>query len=45
MTKDLFVSYVTVLDTLQNIARLVHADPFRKIRKKGMEDENQGPKK
>ena len=34
MEKYLFVSYVTVLDTLQNIARIVHANIPRKLRKK-----------
>ena len=34
MEKYLFVSYVTVLDTLQNIARIVHADLPRKLRKR-----------
>ena len=34
MEKDLFVSYVTVSDTLQNIARMVHADLSRELRRK-----------
>ena len=34
MEKYLFVSYVTVLDTLQNIARIVHASLPRKLKKK-----------
>ena len=34
MEKYVFVSYVPILDTLQNIARIVHADLPRKIRKK-----------